>query len=138
MQRESLDAQADALIARLESLEQQEEELVEEISCKHHIPPEDIRKSLGFGSIIWNPTLWDILYDYKKRKLIEAERKGYKEAKELYEEAIAKLKKDLDKSKADVNEVLRELYALICDIFDDIAKREMEIADLNILLQEGR
>ena len=137
-QRENLDAQADALINRLESLEQQADALVEEISRRYHIPPDDIRRSLGLGSIIWNPTLGDIFYSYKKQKLIEAEQKGYKEARGFYETAIENLKKEIAGSKAYFDEAFRELYSLICDVFEDIAKKEMEIADFIIILQGGQ
>ena len=112
------DMQSDALIEKLEALEKQKrrlenqvEQKTKAVSEKYDIPVSQVKSGLnssnGFiasepwgspGSILLDIVL-DIAYNHKAKKLREAERRGYSEAKKLYEEKIGKLKKELEELK---------------------------------------
>lgn len=144
-QKNMYDSQSDALIEKLEALERQKENLkkqveqkAESVSAKYDIPISQVQGSLASGTlIVGGPATVDVLgmiYKHKERKLREAERRGYLEAKELYETKIAKLKSDLAALKSKGSADVKKLLALIDEILDAIAEEQMKIAELKILL----
>lgn len=81
-----------------------------------------------------NQSLTDRACDRKVKKLLEAERDGYLEAKKLYEEKIGKLKKELEELKRKGSAEIQEMSNMIIEILDAIADEQMKIAELKILL----
>lgn len=152
-QKNMYDMQSDALIEKLEALEKQKrrlenqvEQKTKAVSEKYDIPVSQVKSGLnssnGFiasepwgspGSILLDIVL-DIAYNHKAKKLREAERRGYSEAKKLYEEKIGKLKKELEELKRKGSAEIQEMSNMIIEILDAIADEQMKIAELEILL----
>lgn len=137
--------QAYQFIERLEVLEEQKEKLekqvnskVNDVSRKYNIPVGEIKGSMAAGTLLaGGPVTVDILgiiYSYKEKKLRHAEQRGYAEAKELYETKIQKLKDELQSLKEKGNSEIKKLLNQILEILDAIAVKEMQIAELKILL----
>lgn len=82
----------------------------------------------------WN--VLDIAYEYKKKKLDEAEREGYEKARKLYKKKIAELKTNFEKLRKKGNSEIQEALDLINDIMKEISDTEMKIADLEIVLND--
>lgn len=144
-QKYSHDAKVEVLISRLEIMEKQKAELekqverkTKDVSTKYNVPMGDVTKSLVAGTLVCigpeNIDILGLIYNHKEKKLKEAEGRGYAEAKELYLEKIANLKKDLLDLKKKGSKEVRELLMLINDLFDSISKEQMKIAELKILL----
>lgn len=74
------------------------------------------------------------IYSVKELELKEARQKGYMEAKELYEEKIEKLQKELQKLKKEGNKDIQKYLEMINDLLDAISQKQMEIAELRVLL----
>ena len=114
-------------------------------SVKNDIPIGDVRGAFAaantFSNVLpTNPTipntsLLDLIYIHKKNKLTKVEQTGYLEARELYEEKISRMKKDLQELQKNGNADIKKLLDMISDLFDAIAEEQMKIANLNILLQ---
>lgn len=138
------DAQSDALIEKLESLESQKRRLENQVkqkcialSEKYDIPVSQVQRGLATGTLIMGPATVDILgmiYRYKEKKLREAEQDGYLEARELYESKIAKLKKELAELRSKGSADIKKMVSMIDEILDAIAEEQMKIAELKILL----
>ena len=143
------DMQSDALIEKLEALEKQKrrlenqvEQKTKAVSEKYDISVSQVKEGLNSstGLIASEPwgspgsILLDIAYDHKVKKLREAERDGYLEAKKLYEEKIGKLKKELEELKRKGSAEIQEMSNMIIEIIDAIADEQMKIAELKILL----
>ena len=89
------------------------------------------------GFFVGGPVIVDILgliYNHKEKKLRKAELRGYAEARELYEEKIARLKKNLLELTSKGSKEIQELFDMINDLFDAISEEQMKIAELKILL----
>ena len=108
-QKNMYDIQSDALIEKLEALENkkrrlenQVEQKTKAVSEKYDIPISAVKECVASNSMIGMSVTMSILgaiYDHKEKKLREAEERGYSEAKKLYEEKIGKLKKELEELK---------------------------------------
>lgn len=143
-QKNMYDKQSDVFINTLEMLENQKRNLENQVrqkskavSEKYDIPISEVQGSLTAGVLIGGPIMFDILgiiYHHKERKLREAEQRGYLEAKKIYETKIDKLKKDLAFLKSKGDSDIRKLVNMISDILGEIAKKQMEIAELTVLL----
>lgn len=148
-QKNMYDMQSDALIEKLEALEKQKrrlenqvEQKTKAVSEKYDISVSQVKEGLNSstGLIASEPwgspgsILLDIAYDHKVKKLREAERDGYLEAKKLYEEKIGKLKKELEELKRKGSAKIQEMSNMIIEILDAIADEQMKIAELEILL----
>ena len=148
-QKNMYDMQSDALIEKLEALEKQKrrlenqvEQKTKAVSEKYDISVSQVKEGLNSstGLIASEPwgspgsILLDIAYDHKVKKLREAERRGYSEAKKLYEEKIGKLKKELEELKRKGSAEIQEMSNMIIEILDAIADEQMKIAELKILL----
>lgn len=143
-QKDTYDTQSDALIEKLSELEHQKEKLenqvmqkTKDVSVKYDIPIPKVQRSLVAGTLIMGSDTVDVLgiiYRHKERKLREAEQRGYLEAKELYETKIAKLKSDMAILKNKGTAKIKELLNMIDEILAAIAEKQMEIAELKILL----
>lgn len=135
---------SDKLIAKLSELERQKislqkqvERKTKDVSIKYDISFYDVRSAAIAGTLISkNPmgSILDLIYNHKEKKLKEAEQKGYFEAKKLYEEKIAKMKKNLQELKIKGSSDIKNLIDMINDLFGEIAEEQMKIADLKILL----
>ncbi|CVI73583.1 hypothetical protein BN3660_03172 [Eubacteriaceae bacterium CHKCI004] len=141
--------QVDVLIDRLEELKCQKANLMKQVmkktkdvSIKYNIP---LSQGLGASGLMSSAVVMNhipittievlnLVYKHKERKFLEAKRKGYLEAKELYETKIEKLKQDLIELKNKGNDDTQKLYKMINEILDEIAKEQMMIAELQILL----
>ena len=127
------------------SLEEQVERKMKAFSVKNDIPIGGVRGAFAaantFSNVLpTNPTipntsLLDLIYIHKKNKLTKVEQTGYLEARELYEEKISRMKKDLQELQKNGNADIKKLLDMISDLFDAIAEEQMKIANLNILLQ---
>ena len=141
--------QADVLIDRLEELKCQKANLLKQVMkktkavfIKYNIPISQVPGVVGLNNafvltnFISSITIevLNLVYKHKERKFLEAKRKGYLEAKELYKTKIEKLKQDLIELKNKGNDDTQELYKMINEILDEIAKEQMTIAELQILL----
>lgn len=118
-------------------MEEQLERKTKAVSVKYNIPIGEVRRFAATGSLISITStlgILDLIYSYKEKKLRKAEQAGYLEAKELYEEKIAKMKNDLQEIKKKGNADIKNLLDMISDLFDAIAEEQMNIADLKILL----
>lgn len=148
-QKNMYDIQSDALIEKLEALENQKrrlenqvEQKTKAVSEKYDISVSQVKEGLNSsaGLIASEPwgspgsILLDIAYDHKVKKLREAERDGYLKAKKLYEEKIGKLKKELEELKRKGSAEIQEMSNMIIEILDAIADEQMKIAELKILL----
>lgn len=138
----------DQLSVRLAKLREKREQLQAEVNhqerrvSKHYnIPITEVKKaSTAFGSLTGNAgygsaflTL-DLISDYKLKKKIEAERRGYQEAKEEYEKKIKAMKENCEKLKKKGEAEIRELTSLIEAEWNDIIEEETRIVELKIVL----
>lgn len=143
-QRMKYDAKNDMLIEQLARLEEKRDNLKERLeyrekrmSEKYGIPINTVHETALSGGFIGESPTIDViglLYGYKKKKLMEAEHKGYMEVRELYEEKLRKLKQELREEKKKGYMEVQNLIDLMCDIFEEISQKKMEIAGLEILL----
>ena len=78
--------------------------------------------------------LLDLIYRYKSKKLKEAEKKGYEEARQLYRKKIRELKDNLELVRKKSSAELQELAKLITDTIKEISDIETKIAELEIVL----
>lgn len=137
------DKRSEQLIVKLENLEMQKKELEDQIkkntkkvSKKYNIPIKQVEQA-AYGDLLGGNSQIDILgiiYKFREMEMKEARQKGYMEAKELYEKKIAKLKKDLQELKEKGDKEVQEYLDIINDLLDTISERQMEIAELKILL----
>ena len=137
-QKDIYDKQADVLIEKLEELEYQRDVLEVQVKQKEREISEKygIRQGCISNFLTWYG-IFNCVYQHKERKLREAEQRGYREAKELYEAKIDKLKRDLEYLKSKGNSEIRELVGMLNDILKEIAEEQMKIAELEIILQIG-
>lgn len=143
-QKNMYDIQSDALIEKLEALENkkrrlenQVEQKTKAVSEKYDIPISAVKECVASNSMIGMSVTMSILgaiYDHKEKKLREAEERGYSEAKKLYKEKIGKLKKELEELKRKGSAKIQEMSNMIIEILDAIADEQMKIAELEILL----
>lgn len=143
-QKSAYDAQAEAFIAKLEALERKKAQLEKQVqqksrdvSEKYDIPVSQVQSSLAAGNFLSGSATIDILgilYRHKEKKLREAERRGYLEAKELYEAKIDSLKAELEELRIRGSADMMKMVAMIRELLDAIAEEEMKIAELKILL----
>lgn len=143
-QKNLYDEKSDILIEKLSALEKMEAELerqverkTKDVSIKYNIPNSSVCQFSTSGTMESATSLVGILgliNSHKEKKLMEAEQRGYIEAKELYDEKIERLKKDLYELKKKGSVDIQKLLDMISDLFDDIADEQMKIADLKILL----
>lgn len=145
-QKNSYDNKADILINKLEALEIEKAKLeqhvhskTQDVSCKFNIPIGDVKSSIvsgvfPAGGAMISVDVLGLIYKYKEKKLIEAEQRGYAEAREIYENKISKLKAELRRLKENGNKDIKKLVTMIEQIFEAIADEQMKIADLRILL----
>lgn len=151
-QKNMYDIQSDALIEKLEALENQKhrlenqvEQKTKAVSEKYDISVSQVKMGLNYnycnklmnGAVNGPESIFDMLdraCDRKVKKLLEAERDGYLEAKKLYEEKIGKLKKELEELKRKGSAEIQEMSDMIIEILDAIADEQMKIAELKILL----
>lgn len=140
-QKNMYDIQSDALIEKLEALENQKrrienqvEQKTKAVSEKYDIPISAVEGCVASNSMIGMMSILGVIYDHKEKKLREAEERGYSEAKKIYEEKIGKLKKELEELKRKGSAEIKEMSDMIIEILDAIADEQMKIAELEILL----
>jgi ribonucleotide reductase alpha subunit len=143
-QKSNYGNESEKLIEKLSELEKQKkllekqfEKRTKDFSSKYDIPIGDVSKFASTGTLMcttFTVSILDLIYSYKEKKLRKAEQRGYIEARELYEEKIAKLKQDLQDLKKKGNADIKNLLYMIDDLFNAIADEQMKIADLKILL----
>lgn len=136
--------QSDKLIDKLSALENERDSLqtkvdnkVKQVSKVYNIPLGEIYSSMSTGTLLMPVAgfgILDIIYSHKENKLKKAEQKGYLEAKELYEKKTKRLQVELDRLKEKGDEELKKMVNLISDVLNEIAKNQMKIAELRILL----
>lgn len=143
--KDSYNVRSEQLIVKLEDLEFQQKVLENEIkeksrkvSLKYDIPIGKVTQAMAAGSLLGvrNSTtdILGFIYSVKELELKEARQKGYMEAKELYEEKIEKLQKELQKLKKEGNKDIQKYLEMINDLLDAISQKQMEIAELRVLL----
>ncbi len=102
-----------------------------------NIPLSSVHSAVLSNGLMSDSLTEDIIgmvYDYKKKKLIEAEHRGYVEARELYEDKLKNLKQELREEKRKGYTEIQNLVDLMCDVFEEISGIQMEVAGLEILL----
>lgn len=155
--RVSFAAESDELIQLKEHLEVEKRELqgqikkrAEEVSSYSDIPVSTISMAIsGEGTITnvvstggINPItgvgtgivlLAEMIYNKKKNMVLEYEKEGYLEAKQIYELKLLKLREDFSKEKREFiigNEYMKEL---IVQLLKSIEEDRSVIAELNII-----
>ncbi len=130
---------SDRLITRLEELEKEKDALqravnerLEKLSKEYNIPVGKLSGSLALGGNTLG--LLGILLSYSDRKLKKSEEQGYIDAKELYEEKISRLKRDLNALKNKGAREINDLVNLISEVHSEIAENKMRIAQLQIMM----
>lgn len=144
-QKEMYNKQSDVLIDKLEALECQKRILENQVgkktkavSEKYDIPLSQVQGSLAAGTILVSPLIFGVfnmIYQHKEQKFREAEQRGYLEAKKLYETKISELKRKLASLKNKGNSEIEELKEMIGNVLEEIAEKQMKIAELEILLK---
>ncbi len=142
--RNTYDFKSNMLIDRLAHLEEKRDDLKkkvqykeERVSEKYNIPLSSVHSAVLSNGLMSDSLTEDIIgmvYDYKKKKLIEAEHRGYVEARELYEDKLKNLKQELREEKRKGYTEIQNLVDLMCDVFEEISGIQMEVAGLEILL----
>lgn len=151
-QKNMYDIQSDALIEKLETLENQKrrlenqvEQKTKAVSEKYDISVFQVKRGLGqhynccfvtepVNGLNGLESILDMVYDCKVKKLLSAELDSYLKAKKIYEEKIGKLKKELEELKRKGSAEIQEMSNMIIEILDAIADEQMKIAELKILL----
>lgn len=138
------DTEAIRLISKLQQLEENKKELecrvhekTKQVSNKYDIPFSSVSQSLMSGTLLIGGSemgLLDLIYRYKSKKLKEAEKKGYEEARQLYRKKIRELKDNLELLRKKSSAELQELAKLITDTIKEISDIETKIAELEIVL----
>lgn len=144
LQQNELDNRSDKLIEKLSQLEKEKEYLMSKVNNKsnkvskvYNIPLSQVRSCMNSGSLLTSTTgvgILDMIYNYKEKKLKAAEKRGYLEAKELYEEKLRKMRNELVILKQKSNRKIQEMTDLIFEVLDEITKTQIQIAELSILL----
>ena len=140
----SKDTEATRLISKLQKLEEDKRilerkvhEKTKQVSNKYNIPVSSITQSLVSGTLLIGGSgtgVLDLIYRYKSKKLKEAEKKGYEEARQLYRKKIRELKDNLELLRKKSSAELQELAKLITDTIKEISDIETKIAELEIVL----
>ena len=145
LQKNMYDMQSDALIEKLEALENQKdrfqnqtEQKIKEVSEKYGISVSQLQRAFIAGNIIDSALITliqtkSILID-KIKKYIVAELIGYLEATKTYKNKIDKLKIELEELMRKGSAEIQEMSDMIIEILDAIADEQMKIAELEILL----
>ena len=136
------DAHSDQLISQYEELVLLRKKLEAEntkrakiIADKCGISTNTLMTSISNNSfsITSNYDLFSILHNYREKKMLEAECKGYARAKKNYEKKIHALKQEFEELQNLSNQKIEELHSLITDILDAISDEHMKIATLRII-----
>lgn len=143
-QKQCYDSESNAKIAYLSKLEKQRDALQEKLETRiravvdeEGLSVSDLGSSLGRSGFIKDPyseITWSILERKWRRK--KAEKEGYLEAKQLYEEKLDVLRRKLEEEKANASRQMKKYADLISDILREIEETQMKIADLKIALGE--
>ena len=136
--------ESDRLISKLQQLEEVKSKLENQINCqlkqvsnKYQIPVSTISVALYSGNLLTSGSevgLIDYNYNYKSKKMKEAEEKGYREARNLHMKKIRELSNNLRNLKEKKDAELQKLVELITDAIKEIADVETKIAELRIVL----
>lgn len=86
------------------------------------------------GGLFSKLNLLDVAYRHRLEKLMDAEIKGYEEARVLYQNSIEEKKKETKRLKEEGNKEINDLLSLIDDLFSAIVEIQLKIAELNIIL----
>lgn len=130
------------LIEKIQELEKEKKFLIEkrdskmkDISEKYDVSLSKVSDLLSQGIISSNQiSLIELIYNYKKKKMLKAEREGYIEARNIYIEKIKELKNNLERLRIKNDKELKELISIIRDALREISNLEVEIAEMKILL----
>ena len=135
--------------AELERLEKERDNLKERLNDKvntasssFHVSSSTIFSALNSGSSafymspVFNYSILDGIIEYKEKERREARRKGYLEAKRLYEEKIQKLKNHFEEVKANANRQLKQYAEDMGAILEEIHRVKIQIADLELAMME--
>lgn len=108
---------------------------MKDISEKYDVSLSKVSDLLSQGIISSNQiSLIELIYNYKKKKMLKAEREGYIEARNIYIEKIKELKNNLERLRIKNDKELKELISIIRDALREISNLEVEIAEMKILL----
>ena len=146
-QKDTYEDLSKKLMKRLQKLENERDTLrieidnnIKKVSDKMGKPVSFVKSAVASGSLLMPsialPSILDIIYSHKEKKLREAERRGYQEAREIFDRKVNKLKERLldlkKKGKSDLNNFIQ----LIDDILDEILDNQVKIAELKIVLNQ--
>lgn len=120
----------DVLIQKLEDLEREVEQKRKAVAKKYNVSPSQI----GVGTAALGCVWVDLIFGRLEKKVRLAEQQGYLEAKEIYEQKIALLKKKLQSLKDELNLEVADFTQLINDLLSAIADKQAELAELNVAL----
>ena len=148
-EKQSFDSRSEVSLAELERLEKERDNLKERLNDKvntasssFHVSSSTIFSALNSGSSafymspVFNYSILDGIIEYKEKERREARRKGYLEAKRLYEEKIQKLKNHFEEVKANASRQLKQYAEDMGAILEEIHRVKIQIADLELAMME--
>lgn len=144
-QKRNYDVESDAKIGYLAQLEKKRDNLQKRVNSKvkqtataYGVSASTLMNSFSSAGVV-RDTSWDMMRfitDSRMRKRKEAEKAGYSEAKQLYEEKLKKLRSKLEQEKVNASRQLKDYADLISKVLTEIEDTQIKIADLEIALQE--
>lgn len=144
-QKRNYDVESDAKIGYLAQLEKKRDNLQKRVNSKvkqtataYGVSASTLMNSFSSAGVV-RDTSWDMMRfitDSRMRKRKEAEKAGYSEAKQLYEEKLKKLRSKLEQEKVNASRQLKDYADLIFKVLTEIEDTQIKIADLEIALQE--
>lgn len=144
-QKRNYDVESDAKIGYLAQLEKKRDNLQKRVNSKvkqtataYGVSASTLMNSFSSAGVV-RDTSWDMMRfitDSRMRKRKEAEKAGYSEAKQLYEEKLKKLRSKLEQEKVNASRQLKDYADLISKVLAEIEDTQIKIADLEIALQE--
>ena len=120
----------DVLIHQLEDLEREVEQKKKVVAKKYNVSPSQI----GVGTGVLSGGWVNLIFGSLEKKVRQAEQQGYLEAKEIYEQKIARLKQKLQSLKDELDLEVADFTQLINDLLSAIADKQAELAELNVAL----
>ena len=144
-QQSAYHTESEKYLNKLSSLESERGRLKEKANSKMRLTANKFDVSVstvqsalgGSGSIIsLGPSIFGMIADSRRRKMREAEKDGYAEARSLYEGKLRKLRERLSQLKESGTKKINEYISLTEEVLKEMEKIQMQIADMEILLQE--
>nr|WP_303182893.1 hypothetical protein [Lachnoclostridium phocaeense] len=136
---ERLFVQLEHLTREKESLQAELDKKADRVADKYDIPVCEVKKCCIGSRFTGGPgaslAVLDLVYAYKRHKLLEAEQAAYSKAREEYEARVAELRQRLTAvaEKADRN--MKRYVELCQELLDEMARAKAEVVELGILLR---